>query len=85
MIDRKIVISRDMTGFSSDFALYEDGKIRTCHNFSDDDIVYGSTSFNQGELLDIAGSIGMNICSFVDDALLSSYAQIYGQKPMAFQ
>lgn len=80
MIDRKIVISRDMTGFSSDFALYEDGKIRTCHNFSDDDIVYGSTSFNQGELLDIAGSIGMNICSFVDDALLSSYAQIYGQK-----
>lgn len=80
MIDRKIVISRDMTGFSSDFALYEDNKIRTCNHFSNDDFVYGSLSFSRGELLDIAGSIGMNIGSFVDDSLVSSYSQIYGQK-----
>jgi hypothetical protein len=79
MLDKKIVLSRDITGCLNDFALFEDGKIRTCHNFDTEDIVYGSKEFKQGSFLDIAGSIGMNVDGFVDDGLISSYAQIYGQ------
>lgn len=78
MLDRKIVLSRDVTGCVSDFALYEDGRIRTCHNFDDEDIFYGAKTFRQGELLDISGSFGMKIEGFVQDSLVNSYAQIYG-------
>jgi len=78
MLDRKVIISRDMTGFSSDFALYEDGRIRTCHDPNEEDIVYGSKAFKQGELLDISGSLGMKVDAFVHESLINSYAQIYG-------
>jgi hypothetical protein len=78
MLDRKIVLSRDITGCANDFALFEDGKIRTCHNFDDEDISYGSKEFRQGELLDISGSFGMKVDGFVQDSLINSYSQIYG-------
>jgi hypothetical protein len=79
MLDKKIVLSREITGCLNDFALFEDGKIRTCHDFNVEDISYGSKEFRQGELLDIACSIGMRVNGFVDESLISSYAQVYGQ------
>jgi hypothetical protein len=80
MFNEKIVLSRDLLGCQNHIALYENGKVRVCENFSYDEFSIGNKVFKEGELFDISPIVGIELDHPFSIQLCESYRSIYGDE-----